>query len=193
MTDQAAASGRYRTAVIALHWLIAVLIITQMVIAVRMGPEESPAQHNLEALHVSVGLTILLLSVARMVVRLMYTPPPLPVVMALWQRVLAKIGHAAFYVLIPAILLTGWSLRSFPSQPVAFWGAEVWPRLPWFSSLPPDQGMPLYHRIELIHEIMTGLLLWLLVLHVAGALWHQFRGPSVLWRMLPFMRRPSNL
>lgn len=193
MTDQTAASGRYRTTAIALHWAIAVLIITQMVIAVRMGPEESPAQDKLEALHVSVGLTILLLTAVRVVMRLRHKAPPLPGGIARWQQVLAKVGHAAFYVLIPAILLTGWSMRSFSSRPVTFWGAEVWPRLPLFGSLPPERGASLYHQIESVHEAMTGLLLWLVVLHVVGALWHQFRGAPVLWRMLPLMRRPPGL
>jgi len=195
MNDQSTDSGRYRSAAITLHWIMAALILTQFFVAAYMGsqPDDSVAQDNVEKVHVSIGLTIFLFAVARLVVRLMYRAPPLPAGVPQWQRGLAKASHMTFYFLILAIPLTGWSLKSFFPRPISFWGFEGWPRLPWFSSLPPEQGAPLYGQVESFHGAMAGLLMLLLLLHVGAALLHQFKGPPVLWRMLPFMRRPPNL
>ena len=48
---------------------------------------------------------------------------------------------------------------------------------------------------ESLQEIHTDFLVWIvlasLVLHVAGALKHQFDGHPVLWRMVPFMKPPG--
>ena len=192
-TSRADAAGRYGSVSMALHWTIAALIVIQVCLGWYFNevlPDHSPQQEALVGIHISVGLTILLLVVARIVWRLTHPAPPLPEGLATWERVLARSSHILFYALMLALPLTGWALVSARPGPIAFWGIP-WPHLPGVSSLLPDKAA----RKSLQH-LHVYVLIWVVVanlaLHVAGALKHQFDGHPVLWRMIPFMRsRPS--
>src|SRR5262245_15536869 len=59
-------------------------------------------------LHKSIGLTVLALSLLRLVWRLMNPPPPLPAHMPAWERFVAVATHGAFYALIIGLPLSGW-------------------------------------------------------------------------------------
>jgi cytochrome b561 len=109
--------------------------------------------------------------------------------MAGWERVLAGVSHFAFYVLMLALPFTGWALKSFFPRPIHWWGVQ-WPQLSFMGGMPPEQGRPLYERIENIHgDVLVLAMVVLLALHVGGALKHQFDGSPVMWRMLPFLRK----
>src|SRR5262245_57020657 len=109
MTDTAR-QQRYTSVAIALHWTIALLIIGMIAfgwILEDMAGGPGSAKTSLIQVHKSVGITILLLSVARIVWRLMNPPPPEPP-MPHWQKLLATSVHILLYVLIIAMPLTGW-------------------------------------------------------------------------------------
>jgi cytochrome b561 len=185
---QLAAEQRYGAVSIALHWTIAALIVIQVCLGWYMNevlPDHTPAQAQIETLHISVGLTILLLVLVRIGVRLAHPAPPLPADMPSWERLLARGTHVLFYALLLVLPLTGWAVASVRPAAVHFWGLP-WPKLPGLGFLTtPDHKA---WRRELTH-IHVYILIWLVVLnlalHVAGAIRHQFIGHSVLWRMAP--------
>ncbi len=158
-------------------------------------PDHSPAQEAVERLHISIGLTALLLILVRIGVRLTHPAPPLPVGLQRWERVLARASHWLFYLLMLALPLTGWAIVSMRPIPIGFWTLEGWPKLPGLAGLAGQAHRPLRHTLLQFH---TDYLVWIilanLALHIAGALKHQFDGSPVLWRMLPFKalrpRRP---
>jgi len=177
----------YSLAAIVLHWTIALLILIQIGLGWYMNeavPDHSPAQAAVLPLHISVGLTILLLVLVRIGVRLVHRPPPLPDDMAAWEKGLAGASHLVFYLLMLALPLTGWALVSLGGKPIAFWGLP-WPQLPGMGAVfgsPPSHA--LRHQLSHIHVyILIWVILINLVLHVAGALKHQFDGHPILWRM----------
>jgi cytochrome b561 len=181
----------YATMVIVLHWTIAALILIQIGLGWYMNhvvPDHSAAQARIEGLHISVGLTTLVLILARIGARLVYRAPPLPPGLRGWERGLVGATHALFYVLMLALPLTGWALVSAGPDPISIWGAQ-WPRLPGLGFLAAPENRPLHHALQDTH---TTYLVWIvlanLFLHVAGALKHQFDGHPVLWRMAPFIR-----
>lgn len=89
-------SGRsYSALAIALHWLIAALIVLQVILAGRMSEARTPEAFAVFQLHKSVGITILLLSLVRLGWRLIHPPPPIPQTLASWERALAWIIHRA--------------------------------------------------------------------------------------------------
>ena len=95
-------SGRYTAIAQTLHWLIAGLIVTQFVLAI--SADDLPiGAHKLALLarHKSFGMTVLMLAILRLLWRLKNPPPELPAGMTHLERVLARISHAAFYVLLP--------------------------------------------------------------------------------------------
>ena len=177
---------RYGLAAIVLHWSIAVLIVVQLFLGWWMNewaPDHSPIQDQIQAVHVSMGLTILILVLVRIGLRLAYRPPPVPSYIVGWERPLVNVTHSLFYVLMLVIPLTGWAMVSIGPDPIAIWGLP-WPHLPGLGFM--HGRKDLGHGLKSIH---TYWLIWLvlinLALHVAGALKHQFDGRPVLWRMLP--------
>ena len=185
----ASAAQRYGQLSIWLHWLIALAVVVQVCLGWYMNealPDHSPAQAQIRTIHVSLGVTILLLVLIRIGVRLTHPAPPLPAAMPLWERALARASHVIFYLLLLALPLTGWTIVSLGKAPIQVWGLP-WPRLPGVSAgmlFGSPVSRPLREGIAHIHVY---ILIWIVVitlaLHVAGALWHQFHGPRVLWRM----------
>jgi cytochrome b561 len=194
--DTSSANGRYDAASIFLHWTIALLILVQVGLGWTMNevlPDHSPAQASILVLHISVGLTILLLVLVRIGFRLTHRAPALPPGIAPWERLLARASHIVFYLLLLAMPLTGWALVSLGGKPIRFWGLP-WPALPGvglvFGSPAPR---PVRHELSHIHVyILIWIVLINLALHVGGALKHQFDGSPVLWKMT-WLKRPAKL
>jgi cytochrome b561 len=170
-----------------LHWIIAAAIIGQIILGWLMNevvPDHTPKQEWLEGVHISLGLTILLLVLIRIAVRLTHRPPPLPADMPRWERLLSGLVHVIFYGLMLVMPLTGWALVSLGNHPISFWGLP-WPHLPGVHALMGDPT-PKASRQALKHfhvYVMIWIVLMSLALHVAGALKHQFDGRPILWRM----------
>jgi cytochrome b561 len=186
-------SARYTSVAIALHWALAFLILLQIVLGWWMNDwvvDHSPIQRAIEGVHISVGLTVLLLVLVRIAWRLTHRPPPLPAGIPAWERTLAGSGHALFYILMLALPLTGWAMVSMHAGGgISFWGLP-WPKLPGMIAAGGANPKPLRGALQFVH---TDLLVWIvllnLALHIAGALKHQFDGRPVLLRMWPRIGR----
>lgn len=169
-----------------LHWLIVALVITQIVLA-RIGHELPLGMEKLAVLarHKSVGITILGLAVIRLLWRWMNPTPSLPNTLKPYERVLAKVTHAALYALLFAMPITGWIMSSARNFPVSWFGLV---QLPDFVA----PNRPLYDAMHETHEILAWILVSTALLHAAAALKHHFvLKDDVLRRMLPFTRTPS--
>ena len=171
------AQARYSTGAIMLHWLLALAMAFQLALGFAM-PHHGPQSFTPMQLHKSVGITILLLTLFRLAWRVVRRPPePLEGGLA---AVLAKVVHWAFYVVLLLGPLTGWMIVSTArlKVPTVVFGVVPWPHLP----LPAALSEPM----EGIHEALAWIAVALFLLHVAGALRHQFllRDP-VIGRMAP--------
>jgi cytochrome b561 len=186
------ASGRYSTVAMALHWLIAAIIVVQIGMGWYMGTlGRAPLHRTMEGWHISLGLTVLLLTLVRIGWGLTHPHPPLPAGMPSLDRRLAGLIHPLFYVLLLALPLSGWVMESFGTRPIPFWGL-AWPHFPALSALTAGQDpRALKKTIEEIHGTpLVWTMVALVALHVLGALKHQFDGHPVLWRMAGWMKRP---
>src|SRR5262249_15144815 len=110
----ARAGGRstYSAVAIGLHWLIAALMLTNIGLAWYFTNLKGPAEVAPLALHKSIGITVLLLTLLRIGWRLVNPPPPLPDHMAAWERWAAKGTHYLFYLLMLGMPLSGWAMVS---------------------------------------------------------------------------------
>ena len=183
--------SRYSSGAIALHWLIAVLLLGNLAVGLFVleplmdSTDAADKQLGLRliALHKSVGLTILLLVVVRLAWRLAHPVPPLPGHMTPLERTLARTSHIGFYLVMFLLPLTGWAMVStgktiFPWQ---YFGLFDVPALP----LPAGWG----HFFHESHGILGWITAAMLVLHVAAALKHHYWDrDDVLARMLPGVR-----
>jgi cytochrome b561 len=179
--------NRYSTVSLVLHWLIAVLILVQvLLITAHEATHGQPISRELLTLHKSVGLGILMLTLLRILWRVFNPAIPLPASMPRWQKLLARITHVLFYVLLIALPLTGWAASSATGREIQWFGLFQWPLLPI------GGGRPVSHQLMDVHEWLVKGLYVVLALHVIGALKHQFLDrDNVLHRMIPLIpRRP---
>jgi len=174
---------RYGFVAQGLHWLIVGMLILQVTLG--KIADELPLGLDklaLMARHKSVGITILALATIRLAWRLIDRPPP-PPPMPRWQLVASRLTHAAFYVLLFAMPISGWLMSSASNYPVSWFGLV---QLPDF--VRPDEGLE--HLLEDIHETLVKVLITLAILHAVAALKHQFIDrDGLLMRMLPWRAR----
>src|SRR5271157_5261876 len=98
---------RYGTVAMTLHWLIAAAIIANVCIGLYMAdlPNRDPSKFELISLHKSIGLSVLVFSVLRVVWRLVNPVPPSPPGLAPWMAFAGRAMHYILYVLIVAVPL----------------------------------------------------------------------------------------
>lgn len=187
---------RYGAVAIALHWLIALAVIVNIVIGLDFAdlPNSDPDKFMLAQLHKSIGLTVLMLSLVRVGWRLVHPVPPLPAGMSPVLRLTARAVQVLLYLLIVIIPLSGWALVSSSplGLPTLYFGWFSWPHIPFLAELPRAAKMPLVREFATIHVFLAWSAIVLVPLHVAGALYHQFvRRDDVVARMLPFVNAPD--
>jgi cytochrome b561 len=183
-----ASERRYSSVAILLHWAIAALILTNIVIGLRVDDLHGEQKFMVLQWHKSFGITVLVLSVARLAWRLIHPPPPLPPQMPAWEQTAARTVHWAFYVLMLALPLTGWMMVSAsPTNiPTLLYKAIPWPYVGPIHALPLPERKQLTDQLLLTHALLAWSAVALLALHVAAALKHQFANrDQVLWRMAP--------
>jgi len=173
---------RYSRTAIALHWLLALLLAFQISLGWALEGNNSPELFARFQFHKSIGIAILLLSLARLAVRL-FTPRPPASDGPAWTRALAGVVHWLFYLVLILGPLTGWLLVSTArvQVPTLLFGVIPWPHLP--------VGRGWHDPAETIHGAIAWLAIGLFLLHVAGALRHQWLlGKPEIQRMIPFAK-----
>ncbi len=172
----AATRTRYTTVAIIIHWLIAAAIIFQIILGWRAGDgPKGAATFALYQLHKSIGITILLLSVARLAWRLFNPPPPGPVGQPKWEKTASHIVHIGFYVIMIGLPLTGWILvsASRTNIPTLLYGSIPWPHLPFIPELAAGPKH-IWHQIgEIGHGVLVKFTYLLLLLHLGAVAKHQ--------------------
>src|SRR4051812_48782264 len=99
---------RYSNVAVTIHWITVLLVLTQLWLGFTFADmPRGPDKAMYFTWHKTVGATILLLSIARLVYRLNNPPPPFPPELPRWERLAAVWNHRAFYFLLIALPLTG--------------------------------------------------------------------------------------
>ena len=172
---------KYSKPAIALHWLIALLIVIAFALGTILGDMHgiSPAKLKMESWHKWLGCTVLGLAALRLIWRLLRRPPALPETMPRWQRQAAGALHILLYALMFAVPLSGYFYTLAAGVPVVLYGVIPLPVL-----IGPDPHLK--HQLHELHELLTYVLLGAFILHVLAALKHHFLDrDDVLKRMLP--------
>jgi len=168
---------RYSGTAISLHWVIAALIICAFALGWSMTDlAVSPLKLRMFNWHKWIGITVLLLAIARLVWRLTHRPPaalPVPV----WQRIAAQVVHGALYVLLFLQPLSGWVYSNAAGYQVVYLGVLPLPNLVAKNK---EVAEILMER----HEFLGWCLFVLVSLHALAALKHHFvDGDATLKRM----------
>ena len=182
----------YSSVAIVLHWLIALLMLTNIGLAWYFTNLKGPAEVAPLALHKSIGITVLLLTLLRIGWRFTSRPPPLPATMKPWEIWAARLSHFVFYVLMLGLPLSGWAMVSasplIKVHPTVLFGVVPWPAFP-LPGQNSDQLHDLRHLFGATHSALALVAYAMIVLHVAAALKHHFLDrDDVLTRMAPLLR-----
>ena len=163
-----------------LHWLILALLIAQFVFAWTMPHigRNTPVT-TLISLHFTFGIVILAVAVVRLLWRSTHGEPPPEDGVPPWQTASARVVHWLLYTLLFVVPLLGWINASWRNMPIVMFGRPL-PQLV-------ATRAPGWSWSGDVHTILaTYVMLALIGLHVAAALYHYFiRRDRVLQRMLP--------
>ncbi|HJU23743.1 MAG TPA: cytochrome b [Casimicrobiaceae bacterium] len=175
-------SEAYNAGAIALHWLTAALVVTNLLLGLSMvALPISPRKLHWYLFHKSIGITVFLLTSLRVAWRAVH-PHPTPVPMPRWQRRSAAISHALLYVLLFAIPISGWLYSSATGVQVVYLGVLPLPDL-----VAKDRALGDVLRI--VHVSLNASLFAVLAVHVAAAVKHHLVDRDVvLSRMLPLLK-----
>ncbi len=174
-----AKQSKYGTTAKTFHWVIVALIAVQLPLGwlmpdIRRGMSPGSAM----SLHISIGITILILIVLRFLWRLTHPVAPESYLPA-WHRVSSEGVHWLLYLVVLLTTLTGWMFESARGWSISLYGVLPLPRLV-------EEGSPTGRAIGELHSTMVWVLVTLVAIHVLAALVHLFvYKDRVMHRMLP--------
>jgi cytochrome b561 len=171
---------RYTTTAIALHWLMAALILSTFCVGLYMSDLTlSPTKLKIYSWHKWAGVTAFILVFVRLAWRATHRPPPLPAAMPRWQLFAAHAGHAALYVLMVAIPISGWLMSSAKGFQTVYFGVLPIPDLL-------AKNKELGDTLRDVHQALNFLMITVVAGHIGAALWHHFIDrDDVLTRISP--------
>lgn len=168
------------------HWLTLVLVASQFAIAWTMSdPPKGQPPVGLMSLHLSFGLTILVVTLLRLIWRVSHSVPVAPRDIPKWQQTASRATHLALYAILIGLPLAGWVWASAKGWPVKIFGLVELPTLVAARSASGSIAAT-------VHEALGIALLGLVAIHSAAALRHHFLlKDGVLRRMLPALQDRS--
>jgi cytochrome b561 len=161
-------ASRYHPLLVALHWLLAVLILAALAVGFSVLAAMSnadPAKIAVLRWHMAGGMLILALMLVRFVVRLV-TAKPAP------ANRFAPIVHYGFYVLVVLMVGTGFATGLLAGLPEIVFAESGAPLPATFAAYPTFQA----------HFRLAVVLAGFVVLHVGAALYHQVVRKTGCWR-----------
>ncbi len=174
---------RFGAPAIALHWLMALLLVGLIASGLYMAsmPDVGFDTRKIVLIlyHKEAGILALTLALLRLAWRVGNALPALVDTLPRWQQVTARLVHLCFYALMLALPVTGWLMSSAGGFPVSFLSLFELPDLIAASDYR-------FHGLIAIHQWLGYALLALTLVHAGAALRHHFLlGDATLRRMLP--------
>ena len=182
--------ARYTRTAMTLHWLIALLIIGNVMLGLSADALPDDWVRPVIDTHKSIGITVLGLALLRILWRMSHKPPPLSREFPSWEKIAAHAAHFVLYLLMIALPLSGWlhdsAWKDAATHPMRLFNLVPWPRIGYVMNLEPVLKESLHDRFGAVHTWLGYALYVLLAMHIGGALKHEWIDrKSVLKRMAP--------
>ncbi|NBS42767.1 MAG: cytochrome b [Acetobacteraceae bacterium] len=180
--DAAHPAGQYGAIAKLFHWVTLGLMLVALPLGFVIQHVKDASKMGFYALHESAGLTILFVALARLAWRRLSPPPSLPNDMPKLMRTTSTAVHHALYALLilqPLLGFLATNAWGFPMQGATAYLGFI--ELPKFM----EAWEGLAKILSLLHSIGGWLLVVLIALHIAGALFHHaIRRDGTLMRMI---------
>ena len=168
---------RYHPLLVSLHWLLAVLILFQLITGDNFLAEmsnDNPGKISALKTHIQVGLVILFLMLTRLILRRKTDSPDAIDTGNSFINKAGKYSHILLYILIFGALFSGIGTSIIAGLPdIVFFGSgDALPET--FDGIPP----------MIFHAVSTQILFFMIILHLLATIYHQFvRKDGLLSRM----------
>lgn len=160
------------------HWAVVLAVIVQYTFVLFL-PDRSQSPTSMVNFHMSFGILILILMLARLVWRLSTKVPPPSTDLPRWQVQLSAATHFLLYALLTIMPILGWLWALALGWQVTVFGMFTLPQLVAIQH-------SLARTIGDLHSFTGGTIIALLALHVGAALYHRIvLKDDVLQRMWP--------
>jgi cytochrome b561 len=173
--------SRYHPVLVVLHWFLALLIIAALTLGALVMvkiPNTDPMKIEALRSHMSGGILILVLMLVRLFVRTRTAHPQAATTGNGSLDRLAWLSHRLFYIAVLGIAGSGLFMAFQTDLPsIVFAGHGVLPKDFWA------------YPVRTVHYAFSRLLMALIALHAAGALYHTFVVKDGLLRRMFFGRR----
>jgi cytochrome b561 len=156
--------GRFSGLSRILHWLTAALVFTALFVGFVMV-NSTASYATLLMLHKTLGATILLVMVVRIVNRMRHHPPAWPSTIGSLEGKVVIWSERSLYTLLLLQPLIGWAMVSAAGQPVVVFGSLRLPRIAPFDA-------DVFWVLRQAHSVIAYALLALIAAHICGVLLH---------------------
>ncbi|RAU98507.1 cytochrome b [Mycobacterium colombiense] len=166
-----------------LHWLMAPMVIAQLLIGVTMVAALG-LYPRLLAIHRPLGLLILTFALVRLVNRLRHRPPPFLATMSTTERRVATGSEYLLYALLLVQPLTGWAMLSSARFPITLIGPVALPGIA-------PHNVDVFAVLRECHGAFALLLFLAFTAHMTAVLFHtlvlrdRLLDRMALWRSKP--------
>jgi cytochrome b561 len=174
-----AVPSRYHPALVALHWLLALVIIGLLCLGFFVladMPNSDPKKLNILVAHMAAGILVLVLMIFRLIVRVRSAHPKAAGTGSPALDRLASVAHHGLYAIVFLMIASGWCTGFLIRGVFAPHGGHLPATFAVF---------PTFR----IHAALAALLAFLIVGHIAAALYHQFVLKDHLFRRMRFGKR----
>jgi cytochrome b561 len=169
------APKRYHPAHVAIHWLMALLVIMMLGVGKVVMPGVDPANPQKVMMlqsHAYIGIAIAVLLIVRLILRFTTKQPAPADAGNAFLNFVGKAVHFLLYLFLIGMAISGLGLFQLANLPAVFSGAAPYPSN-FFDYLP-----------RMGHGLLSWLVLALVALHFGAAMFHQFiRKDNLLGRM----------
>lgn len=173
---------RYHPLLVGLHWLVALLIATLLVIGYFvLAPMSNgdPAKLDILEIHMAGGMFVLALMLIRLATRLLTAHPPAAKIGSRFMDQLAPAAHYGFYLVVLLIVATGYATGLLARLNETVFARSGAPLPPTFDGFP----------TRMAHGYLALILVVLIALHVLAALYHQLVLRDDLLKRMGFGKR----
>ena len=164
-----------------LHWLTAALVFAALFIGFVMV-NTLAGYGALRAVHMTLGVLILLIVVVRVANRFTHRAPRLPDTVGSVEHVLVIGSEVGLYALLLAQPLGGWAMVSAGGRAVVIFGSLDLPRIAPFDA-------DLFFALRQTHSVLAYLLVVAVAAHVSAVLLHTLTLRDRMLSRMTFGRR----
>lgn len=169
-------AARYSSVAIFIHWSVALLIVFSFVVGLTVDNFPKSWTGAVINTHALAGLSVLALTIFRLVWRLRHKPPEYPRDIGPTVRRLSHLVQTALYVLMIVVPIIGIPTLLYRARGLDFGLFE-------FSS-PFERAPDIFHPLTDVHELAAFALLGLAIGHMLAALYHRIvRKDAIMGRM----------